>query len=92
MKVSLYVRDEVWDKFRRAVLRRTGDPRALSSEVQTLIQDSLVEDTLITGFEKMKISSKPLISTQVVAVKPSAPTSAEKTLREMRGKRHEVLS
>jgi hypothetical protein len=92
MKVSLYVRDETWDKFRRAVLRRTGDPRALSSEVQSLIQDSLVEETLIAGFEKMRISARPVISTQIVAVEPSIPTSAEDTLREMRGKRHEVLS
>jgi len=91
MKVSLYVRDEVWDNFRRAVLRRTGDPRALSSEVQSLIADSLIENTLVAGFEKMKISPRPLISTQVTAVKPSTPTSAEDALREMRGKRHEVL-
>jgi len=88
MKVSVYVDDEVWDKFRRAVVRRSGDPRTLSSEVQNLIQDSLVEDSVVTGFEKMKIASKPLSSMQIVVVKPSVVTSAETTLREMRGRRH----
>jgi hypothetical protein len=88
MKVSVYVGDEVWDKFRRAVVRRSGDPRTLSSEVQSLIQDSLVEDSVVAGFEKMKITSKPLSSMQVVAVKPSVATSAETILREMRGSRH----
>lgn len=89
MKVSLYVGDEVWDKFRRAVLRRTGDPRALSAEVQGLIQDSLLESMVVGGFEKMKVSPKPLSSMQVVAVRPSTATSAETTLREMRGRRHD---
>ena len=88
MKVSVYVGDEVWDKFRRAVVRRSGDPRTLSSEVQNLIQDSLVEDSVVAGFEKMKIASKPLSSMQIVVVKPSVATSAETTLGEMRGKRH----
>lgn len=88
MKVSLYVGDEVWDKFKRAVLRRTGDPRALSSEVQNLIQDSFIEDKVVAGFEKMKIASKPLSSMRVVIVKPSVATSAEATLGEMRGRRH----
>lgn len=88
MKISLYVRDEVWDKFKRAVLRKTGDPRALSSEVQSLIQDSLVEDMVIAGFDRMKLSARPLSSMQIVAVKPSTPTSAENAVREMRDGRH----
>ena len=88
MKVSLYVRDEVWDKFRKTVLRRTGDPRSLSSEVQALIRDSLMEDVVSAGFERMGRASKPLSSTQVKAVAPSSPTSAADTLREMREGRH----
>jgi hypothetical protein len=89
MKVSLYVGDEIWDKFRRTVLRRTGDPKTLSSEVQNLIKDSLVEDTVVAGFEKMKVEFKPLSSMQIAPVKPSFATSAEASLREMRGRRHD---
>lgn len=80
--------DELWDKFKRGVLRRTGDARALSSEVQSLIKDSLVEDSVVEGFEKMKIECRPVSSTQIMAVKPSAGTSSETTLREMRERRH----
>ncbi len=89
MKVSLYVGDETWTKFRRAVLRKTGDPRALSSEVESLIKDAIVEERVATAFQKMKIPSKGLSSTRVVAVKPSVITSAGSVLREMRGGRHD---
>ncbi len=88
MKVSLYVGDEVWNKFRRAVVLRTGDPRTLSSEVQSLIEDSLLEDNLVAGFGKMNMTPKPLSSMQIELVKPSVATSAQSTLREMRGRRH----
>jgi hypothetical protein len=89
VKVSLHLGDEVWEKFKRNVLRRTGDSRSLSSEVQGIIQDSLVEDLVVAGFERMKIASRPLNSMQIVAVKPSVVTSSGTTLREMRGKRHD---
>ncbi|MDG6979461.1 MAG: hypothetical protein JRN58_10325 [Nitrososphaerota archaeon] len=88
MKVSLYVKDEVWEKFRRAVLRRRGDARSLSSEVQKLIEDAMVEDALAAGFRKIEVVPMPLSSFQVVAVKPSGETSAEDVLGEMRGGRH----
>lgn len=89
MKVSLYVGDDTWIKFRKAVLRKTGDPRALSSEVQGLIEDAIVDERVAAAFQKMKISSKGLSSTRVVPVKPSVATSAESILREMRGGRHD---
>jgi hypothetical protein len=89
MKVSLYLGDDVWKKFKRNLLRRTGDSRSLSSEVQSIIQDSLVEDSVVAGFERMKIAARPLNSMQIVAVKPSVATSAGTTLREMRGERHD---
>jgi hypothetical protein len=89
MKVSLYLGDDVWKKFKRNLLRRTGDSRSLSSEVQSIIQDSLVEDSVVAGFERMKIAARPLNSMQIVAVEPSVATSAGTTLREMRGERHD---
>lgn len=88
MKVSLYLRDELWEKFKRGILRRTGEIRTLSSEVQSLIQDSLVEDAVLSGFERMRIECKPLNFMRVVAVKPSAATSSGAALKEMRESRH----
>ena len=55
MKVSLYLQDEIWKKFKRGILRRTGELRSLSSEVQELIE----ENSLRKGFAKMKVDAKP---------------------------------
>ena len=69
MKVSLYFQDETWNRFKKTVLRRTGALMSLSSEVQELLEESLVEDTLRLGFERMKISARPISSSQIVPVK-----------------------
>ena len=60
MKVSLNFDDNLWCKFKKNVLRRTGDSRALSSEVQRLLQESLVEECVRAGFENMGIDVKLL--------------------------------
>jgi hypothetical protein len=87
MKVSLYFEDDLWGKFKKNVLRRTGDSRALSSEVQNLLRESLMEDVVKTGFENIGIEVKPVSSNQVVAVKPSVLTSSSATVRKMRESR-----
>jgi hypothetical protein len=88
MKVSLYLEDEVWKKFKRNVLRKTGELRSLSSEVQELIRDNSEEDSLRKGFEKiMKTDLKPISSSQVIPIKPSVRTSSAKTIRKMRYRR-----
>lgn len=87
MKVSLYLEDEVWKKFKRNVVRRTGDLRSLSSEVQELIRENSEEDSLRKGFEKMKVDLKPISSSQVVPVKPSVRTSSANIIRKMRNRR-----
>ena len=84
MKVSLYFQDETWNRFKKTVLRRTGALRSLSSEVQELLEESLVEDTLRSGFERMKINARPISSSQIVPVKPSVNTSSGAMLRKMR--------
>ena len=87
MKVSLYFQDELWSKFKRNVLRRTGDAKTLSSEVQSLLRDSLVEESVRAGFEGMKIQPKLVSSVQIVAIKPSIATSSGVTLKKMRESR-----
>jgi hypothetical protein len=87
MKVSLYFQDELWSKFKRNVLRRTGDSKALSSEVQSLLRDSLIEESIRAGFESMQIEIKPMSSNQIVAIKPSISTSSGVTLKNMRQSR-----
>ncbi len=84
MKVSLYLQDETWRKFKRDVLRKTGQLRTLSSEVQELIEDNSTEDSLRKGFEKMKIEIKPVSSSEVNPVRPSTRTSSAATIRRMR--------
>lgn len=87
MKVSLYLQDDVWRKFKTGVLRRTGELRKLSSEVQELIEENSPEDSLRKGFEKMKVDVKPISSSDVVAVKPSVRTSSGAVIRKMRDRR-----
>ena len=87
MKVSLYFQDETWNRFKKTVLRRTGALRSLSSEVQELLEESLVEDTLRLGFERMKIQARPISSSQIVPVRPSVNTSSGAMLRKMRERR-----
>ena len=87
MKVSLYFEDDLWSKFKKNVLRRTGNSRTLSSEVQRLLQESLVEECVRAGFENMEIEVKPLSSNQVIAVRPSVSTSSSATLKKMRESR-----
>jgi hypothetical protein len=84
MKVSLYLDDELWKKFKRNVLRKTGNLRSLSSEVQTLIKENSDEDSLRKGFEKIGIEVKPISFYQVVQVRPNVRTSSENMLRKMR--------
>lgn len=84
MKVSLYFKDETWTRFKKSVLRRTGDSRSLSSEVQALLEDNAVEDSLRTGFGQMKIDTKPISSSKIVPMKPSVATSSASTIRKMR--------
>jgi hypothetical protein len=88
MKVSLYIDDEIWRKFRRSVLRRNGELRKLSSEVQELIEESSEEDSLRKGFTQMMVDVKPISSSDIVPVKPSILTSSAATIRTMRDRRH----
>jgi hypothetical protein len=88
-KVSLYVDEELWIKFKEAVLRKHGTLRKLSSEVESLLRTSLVDEDIGQVFEKMGISVRVLISPEKVKQdrpKLRGPPS-ETLIREIRGRR-----
>ena len=84
MKVSLYIDDDVWKRFRRRVLLERGELKGLSSEVQELIVESSVEELLGKGFDQLGVDVKPLSSSKVVSVKPTVETSSAMVIRKMR--------
>ena len=88
-KVSVYVDDSVWLNFREQVFQKHGNLRKLSSEIEKLLRDAIVEDAVISEFEKIGIKAKGTISSQEIkATRPllKGPQS-EKILQEMRRKR-----
>jgi len=88
-KVSLYIDEEVWVKFREEVFRKYGNLRKLSKEVEALLRSALVEDTITSGFGKLGIEAKGVISSgEVKGKRPmlKGPPS-EKIMKEMRRKR-----
>jgi hypothetical protein len=88
-KVSLYVDEEVWMKFREEVFKRYGSLRKLSSEVEALLRSSLIEDALASTFNSLGVSVSGTISSE--NVKQGRPLlrgpPSEEIIREMRGKR-----
>lgn len=88
-KVSVYIDDLVWTKFKEQVFQKHGTLRKISSEVELLLRASIVEDTLTSTLEKLGIKAKGTISSQQVkAARPqlSGPPS-EEILAQMRQKR-----
>ena len=88
-KVSLYVDDSVWVNFKKQVFQKHGNLRKLSSEVEMLLRDAVVEDAVISEFGKIGIKAKGTISSQEIkATRPPLRGSpSEKILQEMRRKR-----
>lgn len=93
-KVSLYLDEEVWIRFKEVVLRRHGTLRRLSSEVESLLRMSLIDEDVEKAFRKMGIGVKAFISPEEVKrgrAKLRGPPS-EALIREMRGRRVEGVS
>jgi len=88
-KISLYVDEELWAKFRETVFRKHGSLRNLSSEVEALLRSSLVEDSMVSEFQKLGIMSEGTISSKEVketrAVLKGPPS--EEIVRKMRRSR-----
>ncbi|MFQ6086179.1 MAG: hypothetical protein ACE5OY_07985 [Candidatus Bathyarchaeia archaeon] len=89
VKVSLYVNEEVWGRFREEVFRKYGNLRKLSNEVEALLRSTLVEDRVTSEFKKLRIKTEGTVSSWEVKKKRprlSGPPS-EKIVKEMRQKR-----
>jgi hypothetical protein len=83
------VDDSVWTNFRKQVFQKHGSLRKLSSEVEMLFRAAVVEDAVISAFEKVDVKAKGTVSSKDIKKnrpKLRGPTS-EKILREMRHKR-----
>lgn len=88
-KVSVYVDDEVWTKFRAAVFRKHGTLRKLSNELEALLRTTLVEDHVTSGFAKLGVKADGTLSAyEMKAKRPlSRGPPAEQLVRAMRQKR-----
>jgi hypothetical protein len=88
-KVSLYLDEEVWTKFKGEVFKRYGSLRKLSSEVEVLLRAFLIEDVLTSTFSRLGFRLRGTISSE--EVKRGRPVlrgpSSEVIIRGMRGKR-----
>ena len=88
-KVSIYVDDEVWGSFKTQVFHKHGNLRKLSSEVESLLRAAIVEDQVVSAFEKIGVTAKGTVSSnEIKATRPKlrGPPS-EEILKEMRQKR-----
>ncbi len=88
-KVSVYVNDEVWANFKQQVFKKHGNLRKLSIEVEKLLQESVMENTAISGFEKLGVKAKGTMSSQEIkAIRPALKgLPSEVILKKMRQKR-----
>ena len=88
-KVSIYVGDEVWDSFKTQVFQKHGNLRKLSTEVEMLLAAAIVEDHVVSAFEKIGVTAKGTASPQEIkALRPKLRgLPSEEILRQMRNKR-----
>ncbi len=90
-KISIYLDDEVWAKFREQVFKKYGNLRRLSSEVENVLRSTLIDELVVHEFEKMGAKAPEMVWAQEVGEK--RPTlkgpSSEALVREMREKRVE---
>lgn len=88
-KISLYIDDALWKMIKEEVLEKYGTLRKLSSEVESLLRSSLVEEDVQLAFKKLGIEAGgTLASEELKRSRPKArgPLS-EELIREMRGRR-----
>lgn len=87
-KVSLYVDEKLWIRFKEAVLKKHGTLRKLSSEVESLLRFSLVEEEVQSAFERLGVRLESVISSD--KIKQNRPKlrgpPSEELIREMRGR------
>jgi len=87
-KVTVYVDDDVWSKFRASVFQRRGSLKGLSEEVEGSLRSSLVEEEAVAFLQTLKSGLGAKKRTRPVLRGPSAGPQ----VRAMRRKRFESLS
>ncbi len=84
-KVSFYTEKKSWEKFKDQVYRSSGTMRALSSELNKIIDDNTLiklEDNLRKLLQSTDVQTLSL--EQIKQNRPTMPIPAEKIIREMR--------
>ena len=88
-KVSLYIDDSAWKRFREQVFARHGTLRQLSGDVEGLIYSEDIERILAVGARKVGIPIKRLTPSAIKRARPKLRGAvAEKIVRQMRDQRH----
>ncbi len=63
-KVSLYINEKVWRKFREWVIKEHGSLRTLSAEAKSLLRSRPIEEESSTTFERSGVRVKDTISSE----------------------------
>ncbi len=87
-KVTVYLDDQVWSKFRASVFQRHGSLKVLSKEVEQSLRSTLVEEDVLPYLAKLKASLNP--KTRVRPEQRGPPAEAQ--IRKMRRRRFESVS
>ncbi len=86
-KVTVYVDDDVWSKFRASVFQRHGSLKVLSKEVEERLRSSTQEDVL-SYLTKLRASLNPRSRARPGQKGPPS----EVQIKRMRRKRFESVS
>lgn len=88
-KVSVYVDDAVWESFKAQVFQKHGSMRKLSSEIETLLRAAIIQNQMVSAFEKVGVKVKGTTSSQEIkALRPKLRgPSSERLVEEMRHRR-----
>ena len=88
-KISLYIDDGAWKRFREQVFARQRTLRRLSNEVEDLISSEDIERIVAMGAKKIGISVElGLMPSAIKKVRPKLQgASAESIVRQMRDQR-----
>jgi hypothetical protein len=87
-KVTVYLDDDIWSKFRASVFKKHGSLKVLGKQVELSLKQTIQEDEMLTYLAQLR--GKGSLKKRA---RPSLKRSrAEVDVREMRRKRFESLS
>ncbi|HYY91380.1 MAG TPA: hypothetical protein VE955_05270 [Candidatus Dormibacteraeota bacterium] len=87
-KVTVYVDDQVWSRFRASVFQRRGSLKVLSKEVEESLKSTLVEEDVLPYLAKLRASLQPKTRARPEQRGPSAQVQ----IRRMRDRGFENIS